>query len=66
VCLAGGMTTDPDPRVRIREYPNKLGYGMAVDEYSSRKVIGAQLPLWQMQFVCLLTGCSWVTIKAGA
>lgn len=55
---------DLGPRILIREYPNKSGYGMAVDEYSSRKVVGAQLPLWQMQFVCFLTGTSWTTYPA--
>lgn len=55
---------DLGPRILIREYPNKSRYGMAVDEDRSRKVIGAQLPLWQMQLVCLLTGTSWTTYLA--
>lgn len=47
-----------DVDVLIREYPNAHGRGMAVT--SRGKVIGAQLPIWQMQLICILVQCSWV------
>ena len=43
-------------RFLIREYPNRPGFGLVCDENSSRKVIGAQLPLVAMVLVCRLTG----------
>jgi len=41
------------PAVRIHEYPNKCGFGMAV---AGHTVIASQLPLWQMWLVFVLTG----------
>lgn len=37
--------------VRIREYPNKRGHGMA-DRYGL--VIGAQMPTWAMILICVM------------
>lgn len=49
--------TKPTPnRFLIREYPNRPGFGVVSDENSSRKVVGAQLPLAAMVLVCRLTG----------
>lgn len=55
-----GMTTDEmqQAEVIIREYPNAHGRGLAVTNRG--RVIGAQLPIWQMRLVCILAGGPWV------
>jgi hypothetical protein len=43
--------------VRIREYPNKPGFGIAD---IGKRIIGYQIPVEAMVLVCALTRTPWV------